>query len=136
MSFVDAFENAILDEMLGTGATLLGSSLDLGLSTTTPADDGTNITEPSGGSYAREPITNNDTNFPAASGGAKANGGAVTFTTATADWGVITHWVLYDSTVPKIWGVLDDGAGTPQPRGVYNGDTISFPIGQLRISLD
>jgi len=136
MSFVDAFENAVLDEMLGTGATLLSGNLELALSTTTPADDGTNITEPVGGSYARESITNDVTNFAAASSGSKTNVLAITFTTATGDWGTITHWVLYDTSVAKIWGTLDDGAGAPQPRAVYNGDTFSFPTGQLRITLD
>lgn len=136
MSFVDAFENTILDEMLGATPTLLSGSVTVGLSTTTPADDGTNITEPSGGSYAQETLTNNGTNFPSASGGIKSNGTAITFTTATADWGIITHWVLYDGGVAKIWGTLDDGSGVAQPRAIYNGDTLSFPIGQLRISLD
>ena len=136
MSFFDGFENEVLDAMLGTGATLLGGTLELGLSTTTPADDGTNITPPVGGSYARESITNDVTNFAAASAGSKTNVLAITFTTATGDWGTITHWVLYDTSVAKIWGTLDDGAGTPQPRAVYNGDTLSFPATQLRISLD
>lgn len=41
------------------------------------AEDGTITGEPSGSSYARVAVTNNATNFPAASGGSKANGATI-----------------------------------------------------------
>ena len=136
MSFTNTLENAILDAMLGTGATLFGGTVEIALSTTDPTEDGSGITEPSGGGYARASVTNNSTNFPAASSGTKSNGTAITFPTATATWGTLSHWALYDGGVLKIYGELDDGAGTPTTREVLTGDDFSFPIGQLRITLD
>jgi hypothetical protein len=40
MSFTDTMENEILDAMLGNGATLLASVVEVGLSSTTPTDAG------------------------------------------------------------------------------------------------
>lgn len=136
MSFVNDLENAVLDALLGASATLLGGSVDIALSTTDPGEDGSGITEPSGGAYARVTVTNNGTNFPAAASGEKSNGAAITFPSATGDWGTISHWALYDSGTLKIYGELDDGAGTPTTREVLSGDVFSFPVGQLRITLD
>ncbi len=136
MSFFDALKNATLDALLGDGTTLLAGTVDMGLSLTPPADDGTNINEPAGGSYSRVTITNNSTNWPNAASGEKANGAPISFATASADWGTITHWVLYSGGSPKIWGILDNGAETPAPRAVYENDTMGFPTGALRVTLD
>ncbi len=123
--------------MLGSSATLLGSPVEVGLSTTTPNDDGTNITEPPGGAaYARVSLANTNGNFPVASGGEKSNGVDVEFPEATAGWGTVTHWVLYDASVPKIWGIIDDGAGTPLSRDILTGDVFKFPSTRLRMTLD
>ena len=66
----------------------------LGLSSTAPAMDGTNVTEPSGGGYARVnivPFLGEPTD------GVITNTSAVAFTKSTADWGVETHFVIYDA---------------------------------------
>lgn len=55
-------------------------------------DSGT--VEVTGGSYARVAVTNNDTNWPDASGGIKSNGTAITFPTATAAWGDVDSFAL------------------------------------------
>lgn len=138
MSLFNGLETDVLNALLGSGASLIGATTEIGLSTTTPNDDGTGITEPSGFGYARVAKTNNDANFPVSTGNEKSNGTAITFPTASGgDWGTITHWVLWEQGGPaKIWGVLDDGAGTPTPRTVQDGDDFSFPIGQLRITMD
>jgi hypothetical protein len=62
----DAREQACLDNEFGSGSP---ATLYLGAFTTMPADDGTGGVEPTGGGYARIPITNNATNFPAAVAG-------------------------------------------------------------------
>lgn len=62
----DAREQACLDSEFGSGSP---ATLYLGAFTTMPADDGTGGVEPTGGGYARIPVTNNATNFPAATGG-------------------------------------------------------------------
>ncbi len=137
MSLMNALELAVLDEMLGASASLLGTPVTIGLSTTTPADDGSNITEPSGFGYARASVANDGTEWPAAAAGEKKNANTILFPAASGgSWGTLTHWVMYDSGVPKIWGVLDDGAGVPTPRLVSDGDQFRFLANNLRIAMD
>ena len=133
---VDATEDDILDHIFGgPDYTRLGT-LYLGLSSTTPTDAGGNFTEPSGGAYDRVDVVNNATNFPGASGGAKANGAEFTFAQATADWvggANLTHFGFFDANVAGAlicWGALT------VPKPVLNGDTARFPIGDLDITLD
>ncbi len=129
----NVLKNQILDDMLGSSATKLGASIELGLSSTEPNVDGSNITEPSGGGYARLTITNNDTNWPAASGGLKNNGVDHSWTASGGDWLGLTHWVIWDSGVPKLFGILDNGSGVPQTVNVYDGDTYRILATRLRI---
>jgi hypothetical protein len=82
----EAYANTLLDLLYGSGTP---ATLYVGLYTSTPGPDGTGGTEVSGGSYARKAVTNNGTNFPAAVDGIKSNGTAITFATATADWGSV-----------------------------------------------
>lgn len=136
MSFTDQHENAILDANLGSGATLLASTLEIGLSTTTPTDSGGNITEPVGGSYARITISNNNTTWNAASSGTKTNAIDLVFPEATGNWGTISHWIIYSGGAAKITGVIDNGAGTPTPITVVTSNRMRFSAGTLRVSLD
>ena len=136
MSFTNDFENEVLDAMLGASATLLGSTVSIALFTADPGEAASEANEVSGGSYARQSVTNDGTNWPAASSGEKANGEIIDFPTATADWGTVTHWALFDGVDMKMSGVLDNGSGTPTSKTVETGDDFSFPVGQLRITLD
>ena len=141
MSAFNLHELAILDAHLGASASLLGATLQLGLSSTTPNDDGSNITEPTGANYARVSITNDGTSFDPATlvsdVATKVNKNEILFNAASGgDWGTITHWVLYESSIPKLWGMLDDGAGIPTPRTITDGDQFRFLAEQLRITLD
>ncbi len=133
MSFGDYLENEILDHVFGAATYTPTPTIHVGLSTTTPNDDGTNVTEPAGGSYARVAVTNNLTNWPAASGGQKSNGTVITFPTATASWGTATYVVLYDNEAPA--NFLGYGALTPS-KVIDNGDTAYFPVGTLTVQID
>jgi hypothetical protein len=98
----------------------------MALYTATPSGAGGG-TEVSGGAYARIAITNNATNFPAASGQSKSNGVLVNFGSASgADWGVIVAAAVYDASSgghELYWGPLST------PRTVLNGDSFNIPIG-------
>lgn len=86
-----------------------------------------------GGAYARAAVTNNATNWPAAAAGVKANGSAITFAQATAPWGTVTHFGIFDALSGGnllLWGALTVG------RTVATGDTPSFPVGSLTITED
>jgi hypothetical protein len=63
--------------------------------TCTPAGGGTEVT---GGSYARIAVTNNSTNWPAASSQQKTNGTLLDWGTATANWGTVVVIAEYDAS--------------------------------------
>lgn len=126
-------ENELLDHVLGNAAYSAPATVYAALFTVTPSDAGGG-TEVSGGSYARVSITNNATNFPAASGGAKANGTAITFPAPTANWGTVVAFGLFDAS--SSGNLLYWGPITPN-KTVNNGDAApSFAIGDLDITED
>ena len=123
-----AYANEVLDALFGSGSP---ATLYIALYTAMPNADGTGGTEVSGGSYARAAVTNNATNFPAASGGSKSNGTAINFATASAGWGnIVGAGILSGSSggTPKHFGELD------ADRTVNNGDAFSFAPNQLVIT--
>jgi hypothetical protein len=127
----DAAANVILDLAFSKASNTFPTTYYVGLSTTTPTNTGTNVTEPSGGSYTRVAVTNNATNFPAATARGKSNGTIVTFPAATADWGIITHFVIYDAASAGTfwaWGELT------APVDVTSATQASFGVGALVIN--
>jgi len=136
VSFINSFENDVLDAMLGASATLLGANVEIGLSTADPGEDGSGMAEPGSGGYTRVTVANNGTNWGAASGGIKSNLTDIIFPEATGSWGTLSHWALYDTGVMKASGVLDNGSGTPTPVAVAATDVFRFQASELRITLD
>lgn len=132
-SFADYLENKLLDHVFGGGDYTRPATVYIALSTTTITDAGGNMTEPSGGAYARASVTNNATNWPAASGGAKSNGTAITFATATTSWGTVVDFAIMDAATSG--NMLGYGTLTAS-KTIDNGDTASFAIGDLDITLD
>lgn len=135
-SLTQGTSQAILDHYFG--GTTVGSppaTLYVGLSTTTIADDGTNITEPVGNGYAGVSVTNNATNWPAASAADpshKKNGTVITFPTATGSWGTITD--VFIKATNSSGAVLVYGA-LSVAKTVSNGDVFDFPVNDLDITL-
>ncbi len=123
--------NNMLDARFGAVASSAPATYYVGLSTTTPTNTGSNITEPSGNAYARVAVTNNTTNWPAAASRSKSNGTTITFPTATGSWGTVTHFVLFDAATAgnmRAWGALTAS------QSVASGATPDFPVGALVIS--
>jgi hypothetical protein len=120
MSLLDAGELLALDYM-ATQITYIG------LSTTTPAEGGTNITEPVAMNYARQPIA-----FHAAGSGAMTNDGLIDFGTTTGAWGTLTHWVGYSAIAGT---ALFFGTITPN-KTVGSGDSVTIPDATLSITAD
>jgi hypothetical protein len=128
----DAQANILLDLYFSKASnSSVPATLYVALSTTLPTNTGTNVTEPVGNAYARVSVTNNSTNFPAASARAKSNGTDVVFPTATGSWGTITHFALYDALTAGTfvaWGALT------VPVSVINSATVTFVTGSLVIN--
>ena len=131
-SFTDFLELEILDHVFGNAAYSAPATTYIGLSTTTITDAGGNITEPSGGSYARAAVTNNSTNWPAASAGSKANGTTISFATATGSWGTILDFFLADASSGG--NILAYGTLTTS-KSVTSDDVAQFVAGALTITL-
>ena len=129
MSFSDYLENKLLDHIFKVAAFAQPTNIYVALSTADPTDDGSGLAEPSGGNYAR--VLHNT--WTTASGGSLSNNGAITFNTATAAWGTITHVAIFDASTGG--NMLCHGA-LDTSKAVNNGDTAEFADGDLTISLD
>jgi hypothetical protein len=127
-----SYDHKVLDLIFGGQALPALATLYVGVSTTAPAKNGTGVTEPVGGSYARVAVTNDLANWPAAVAGAKANGTLIQFPEPTAPWGTITHLVIYDAAVA---GNLVAYATLGAARTLNSGSNVNFPIGDLTATL-
>jgi len=93
----------------------------------TDAEAGTG-TEVTGGSYARQSVA-----FGASTNGAGSNSGLITFPTASANWGTVTHASLADaSTAGNQLSIIQALAAS---KIVNNGDIFRFPIGNITFSM-
>ena len=131
-SFSNFLELELLDHVFGAAAYTAPVTLYVALFTVAPSDSGGG-TEVAGGSYARAPVTNNATNFPAAAAGAKSNGTAITFVTATANWGTVVAFGIFDAASA---GNLLAWADLTVNKPINNGDIGEFAVNDLDITLD
>ena len=126
----DTYENRALDWVLVTGSPARAAGTWLALYTATPTDStaGTEVANANG--YARTAIS-----FDAASGGATANAGDVTFPTATGSWGTVTHWAVVDSATHGGGNIIIYGAFTAS-KTIASGDVFEVLAGELDITAD
>jgi len=131
-SLSDYLEKKLLEEIVGkTAYTMPTAYIALCTAAPTDASTGTTIVEPVGGSYARKSTAGAD--WAAASAGSISNANAITFVTATGDWGECTHFAICDAATTGnllAWGSLTVS------KTILNGDTASFAVGSLVLSLD
>jgi hypothetical protein len=136
----DAFEQAVLNHIFTDPAWTPPATLYIGLSSTTPTEAGTNLTEPPGNAYAR--VATSASDWSAASGttpAVKTNTATFTFPTATpGDWSSsanLTHFTLHDHVTNTAaanfvaWGALTVA------KPVLNGDTASFAASAITFQL-
>lgn len=137
-------ENKIIDALLRAQAIGTPATWYVGLFTAAPSDTGGG-TEVSGGSYARVAVTASLANFAgtqsagsttasSGTGGTSSNNGAITFPAPTANWGVVTHFGIFDASSGGnlwIWGALTVS------KTINNGDAApSFAAAALTFQID
>jgi len=128
----DTLANKLLDHVFKTTSYTPETNLYVGLFTTSPTDTGAAGTECADGAYAREIMNVWDV----ASAGASENTNAITFTTATASWGTVTHFCILNhlttlsAAVALIWGTVDPN------RVIGIDDVAEYAAGALDITLD
>ncbi len=130
MTFANYLEDKVLDHILGKTAYTM-PTVYVGLSTADPLDDASGLAEPSGGGYAR--VATTGATWNAAALGSASNAAAITFPQATASWGTVTHFALFDAATAG--NMIASGALTVS-KAIGNGDTAKFDIGQLTTTLD
>lgn len=119
-------ENALINVTLRATAFTAPTTIYVALYTTDPTDADTG-TEVSGGSYARQSVT-----FAAPSNGVSASSATITFPTATASWGTVTHIGLRDASTA---GNLLYHTPLDASKTIGSGDVFQITSGSLTVTL-
>lgn len=124
----DYLENKVLDHFLGTASTTAPTNVYVALFTTDPtdADSGTEVST-SGTAYARQLTT-----FSSASSGSTSNSASIEYNAATANYGTVTHFGIYDASTGG--NLLFHGALTSS-KTIETGDVFKIAIGNLTITV-
>lgn len=105
----------------------------VGLSSSLPNEDGTNVSEPTGGAYTRMKISE----FTSPVGGVVTVPDTITFPKSTAEWfpadSKAAYWVLFDGSGDDA-NVLSAGE-LNEPKTIESDVTISIDGGTLGITL-
>lgn len=142
-SLTDYLENKIIDWLLRATSYTPPATLYIGLLTAAPSD-AAGGTEVSGGSYARVSVVSattawnntqgNTTGASTGTDGTSENAVAITFPAPTANWGVVTHFGVYDASTA---GNLLIYAALTASKTINNGDAApSFAVAALSLQID
>lgn len=127
MSLTNYGENRMLSLLIGSGTLYVGLH-------STAATESSAGTEVSGGGYARKAIA-----FSTPENGQTANTALIQFPTATANWGTVSGFGLFDALTGgnMLWyGILTDQNNNPLPKTVTAGDIFQIPVSNLTLTLD
>lgn len=137
MSFTNYLAAKMLDHLFTDAAYSPPATLYVALLTAAANLETGSVTEATGTGYARVATTAAEWGAATvADPSVKSNTTAITFPQAGGDWssGVnMTHFAIYDADPA---GNLLVGGTLTTPKPVLNGDTASFGIGQLSLTLD
>ena len=124
--FSNYLEDALINATLRNTAYTSPTTVYVSLYTTDPtdADSGTEV---SGGSYARTSVT-----FDAPSNGVTQNSADVTFPTATASWGTVSHIGVHDASTS---GNLLFHTALDTAKTIDSGDIFKIETGNLTVTL-
>ena len=129
-SLTNYAEGKILDHIVGKTSFTM-PSVWVALFTAAPSDTGGG-TECTGGSYARKSTAGTDWNATGTDGTTE-NAAVITFITPTGSWGTATHFALFDAATV---GNMLAWADLTTPQAIGTGNTVTFAIGALVLTLD
>jgi hypothetical protein len=124
--FSNYLENALINAVLRNTSYTSPAAVYVSLYTSDPTDADTG-TEVSGGSYARTAVT-----FGAPSNGVSTNSADVTFPTATAGWGTVSHIGIHDASTS---GNLLFHTPLDTSKTIDSGDIFKITSGNLSVTL-
>lgn len=125
------FLNCVAGNLFQTQTTpVLPTKYYIGLSTTAPNVNGTNVSEPAtSAGYARVELTS----LSAPIDGVVTNEYAINFDESTASWGTITHFVIFDEEAVNGGNLLMFGA-LSTARAVEAATIMTIKEGYLKLS--
>lgn len=132
MPFATTIENSILDHFTAKASWTQPAATYVGLSQTQPTKAGTNVTEPSTGSYARVQVTT--AQWDSAASGATQTNADKSFPAATGDWlsgADLAYIVIYDASTS---GNFIGYATADTARNVLSGETAKILSGELDLA--
>ena len=129
-------EDKIINHVFGSTSYTKPTNWYVGLLTATPSDSAAG-TEVSGGSYARMVCAFTITGTGTAQA---ANTSAITFPTATADWGVVGWVGIYDAlsggNLAAYQNLQQSDFSTSTTKTINDGDIFKFNATTIKIQLD
>ena len=123
----DYAENAILNTMRSVTWTSFAAYVALFTTATTDAGGGTEV---SGGAYARQLV---GLSAASGAGGSTSNAADITFPTATADWGTVTHVAIMDAATA---GNMIMHSPLDASKTIAIGDTFKINATELVCTID
>jgi hypothetical protein len=127
-------ENQIINHVFRTGSFVKPTGLWVGLILSATDLEAGLVTEVSAAGYARIARAPLDANWNASvTTGTTANTASLQFPAATADWGTVTHFGIWDAATG---GNLLIYAPLTAARTITNGTTPSFGAGALTFQVD
>lgn len=134
----DYLEQKLLDHVLGGADYTRVATVYVAAFTAAPSDTGggTEVVTTGGTAYARVAVTNNSTNFPAATGtspATKTNGTAINFPVAGASWGTVVAAAIFDASTGGnllYWGTLTAN------KTIDINDQLTFAASSITITED
>jgi len=137
MSFSNVYENKVLDHLFSKSTSLTPMQpISVGLCIENPGEGatGNNCHElPNANGYAR--VVTIEGTWNTAAGGVITNVDTIAFNKATAHWGHVTHFVLFDSQVYGLGDIIFYGR-LITPMTITFGYTARFETGLLEVSLN
>jgi hypothetical protein len=130
--FTDRTSQGILNHITGKAAIFSLPATYIALFTAGGTDGGAGFTEVSGGAYARRSTVAAD--WGSASGSAPStiqNAASLVFPTATADWGIVTAFGLYDALTSGnllAWDYFGNYAWFPATVNAASPAVITLPL--------
>ena len=122
----DYAENAILNTMRSVTWTSFAAYVALFTTATSDAGGGTEVT---GGAYARQLA---GLSAASGAGGSTSNAADITFPTATADWGTVTHVAIMDAETA---GHMIMHSPLDASKTIAAGDTFKINTGDLDVTM-
>ena len=138
MSFTNRTAQALLNYLFSKTSNFdTQPTLSVGLFTADPTESGSLANEVAdSNNYSRVTTAGSDWNAATlADPSVIDNANAINFATPSGSWGTVTHFAIIDSATHGAGNVILSGALTAS-RSIQSGDTVSFPAGDLDVTLD